>query len=279
MSSDHPQIVKDFMPGWQYLEFECLKTFVSHISFFLCAGVYYFSKIVNYSDLEPLKPASTTVQGVEWDFLMFWCFFVDVNNPLPRWVLSTDRLPSFFLSKQKILYKTPNLPAIEPLLLSGGFWVQKEIQEQSFSQNHLTGWSKPKYVFFQQNYPKLLIMWTQLATTETLGHYRARLAESDYNQTVELKSRWCFTWSVGILIGHPRHVLDDYKYTANYLEKWVIKSTGGASMEFHDFAHLDCPLSSISESGHFVLARWTDEAKTAMEITAFKVTSSWHLVL
>ena len=77
-----------------------------------------------------------------------------------------------------------------------------------------------------------------------------------------------------ILIGHPRHVLDDYKYTDNYLEKWVIKSTGGASMEFHDFAHLDCPLSSISESGHFVLARWTDDAKTAMEITAFKVTSS-----
>ena len=35
MSSD-PGIVKDFMPGGQYLEFddECLKTFVSHISFF-----------------------------------------------------------------------------------------------------------------------------------------------------------------------------------------------------------------------------------------------------
>ena len=32
--------------------------------------------------------------------------------------------------------------------------------------------------------------WHQLATTETLGHYGARLAESDYNQTVELKSRF-----------------------------------------------------------------------------------------
>ena len=73
--------------------------------------------------------------------------------------------------------------------------------------------------------------------------------------------------------------MDDYKYTDNYLEKWVIKSTGGASMEFHDFAHLDCPLSSISESGHFVLARWTDDAKTAMEITAFKVTSLLQLYL
>ena len=31
--------------------------------------------------------------------------------------------------------------------------------------------------------------WVQLATTETLGHYGVRLAESDYNQTVELKSR------------------------------------------------------------------------------------------
>ena len=68
-----------------------------------------------------------------------------------------------------------------------------------------------------------------------------------------------------------RHVLDDYTYTADYLQKWVIKSAGGAGMEFHEFAHLDCPLDSIRESGFYILAKWTDDARTAMEITAFRV--------
>ena len=68
-----------------------------------------------------------------------------------------------------------------------------------------------------------------------------------------------------------RHVLDDYTYTPDYLHKWVIKSAGGAGLEFHEFAHLDCPLDSIRESGHFIVAKWTDDERTALEITAFKV--------
>jgi len=155
-------ILKDFMPG-----------------------VYYFSKIVNYSDLPPLKPASTIVEGV-------------------RWIVGQDG------EQGKVIFP------------------------ESFNG----------------------VIATELATTETLGHYGVRLAESDYNQTVELKSR---------------HVLDDYTYTPDYLQKWVIKSAGGAGMEFHEFAHLDCPLDSIRESGHYIVAKWTDDARTAMQITAFKV--------
>ena len=75
-----------------------------------------------------------------------------------------------------------------------------------------------------------------------------------------------------------RHVLDDYTYTADYLQKWVIKSAGGAGMEFHEFAHLDCPLDSIRESGHYILAKWTDDERTALQITAFKVSASLSIV-
>ena len=77
-----------------------------------------------------------------------------------------------------------------------------------------------------------------------------------------------YYWSALTL---SRHVLDDYTYTGDYLQKWVIKSAGGAGMEFHEFAHLDCPLDSIRESGYYVLAKWTDDSRTALEITAFKV--------
>jgi len=155
-------IIKDFMPG-----------------------VYYFSKIVNYSDLPPLQPASTIVPGV-------------------RWIVGQDG------EQGKVIFP------------------------ESFNG----------------------VIATELATTETLGHYGVHLAESDYNKTVELKSR---------------HVLDDYTYTPDYLQKWVIKSAGGAGMEFHEFAHLDCPLDSIRESGHFIVAKWTDDERTALQITAFKV--------
>ena len=51
----------------------------------------------------------------------------------------------------------------------------------------------------------------------------------------------------------------------------MIKSTGGAGMEYHDFAHLDCPLGNIRESGHFVAVKWVDMEETVMELTAFKV--------
>ena len=77
-----------------------------------------------------------------------------------------------------------------------------------------------------------------------------------------------YCWSALTL---SRHVLDDYTYTGDYLQKWVIKSAGGAGMEFHEFAHLDCPLDSIRESGFYILAKWTDDDRTAMEITAFRV--------
>ena len=81
MASDDG-ILKDFMPGiatvavlkrnnysklyFQDMIFQKSKhmcaSFKLHMTFM--TGVYYFSKIVNYADLDPLKPASTIVKGV-----------------------------------------------------------------------------------------------------------------------------------------------------------------------------------------------------------------------
>ena len=36
------------------------------MSHYSISGIYFFSKIINYSDLPPLKPASTLVMGVRW---------------------------------------------------------------------------------------------------------------------------------------------------------------------------------------------------------------------
>lgn len=51
--SDDKGIVKDFLPG-------------GNCGVEPSSGVYHFSKIVDYSDLPPLKPASTIVSHIKW---------------------------------------------------------------------------------------------------------------------------------------------------------------------------------------------------------------------
>ena len=84
--------------------------------------------------------------------------------------------------------------------------------------------------------------------------------------------------------------MDDMTYSDNFFSKWVNRSGGGPSLEWVDSPNLDCPLSryflsilvkkitnngifflSMGDSGHFVLARWTQEDNTEIEMTAFKV--------
>lgn len=152
-------------------------------------GIYFFSKIINYSDLPPLKPASTLVAGVKWQV-------------------------------------GPDGKSFPKLQFPPGF--SGEIA-------------------------------SEIATTETLDYYGARMAESSFRESVELKTRHC---------------LDDFTYAPDYLSRWVERSAGGAALEYHEeFAHLDCPLESIANSGHYVLAKFTDDENTELEITAFKVPS------
>ena len=69
--------------------------------------------------------------------------------------------------------------------------------------------------------------------------------------------------------------MQDFDYKDNYLEKWVTNPEGanGAALEHHGFAHLDCPLKAMRESGHYILAKFLNEEKTKIAITAFKVRS------
>ena len=50
----------------------------------------------------------------------------------------------------------------------------------------------------------------------------------------------------------------------------------GAGLEHHAFAHLDCPLTPMKSSGHFVLAKFLNEQKTIISVTAFQVNQIVH---
>jgi len=153
-------------------------------------GVYDFHSIVKFSDLPPIKPASTIIEGVRWED-------GDLDGE---------------------------------------------------------GHKRPGKLHFPLDFNGEI--FTELATTETLHHYGASLAESTRGEQVELAARQC---------------LDDFTYAPNYLSKWVEMSAGGAGLEQHGFAHLDCPFERIGESGYYVLAKFNDEERTELEITAFQV--------
>ena len=94
-----------------------------------------------------------------------------------------------------------------------------------------------------------------MASTETLHYYGAQLLETS-QEKVSLESR---------------HVLQDFTYSPDYLQSFVMSEGGGAALEHHDFAHLDCPLTAMEDSGHFVIAKFLNQEKTKIAITGFQV--------
>jgi len=151
-----------------------------------------------------------------------------------------DYLPGNYSTAD--LVKFDDLPPIKPVstIIRGIHWIQGEP-------------GKPSRLVFPDNFSGELE--TDIATSETLAYYGAYLAEST-SENFTLDSR---------------HVLQDFTYGNDYFESWVLQGAGGSGMESHDFSHLDCPLTPMKKSGYFVLAKWLDDARTSMEITAFQV--------
>ena len=104
----------------------------------------------------------------------------------------------------------------------------------------------------------------QVASTETLHFYGAKLLESSPPQER--------------VILDSRHVLQDFTYSPDYLQSFVMREGGeggegggGAALKHHDFAHLDCPLTAMEYSGHFVIAKFLNQEKTKIAMTGLQV--------
>jgi len=150
-----------------------------------------------------------------------------------------DILPGSYSAAN--LVKFDDLPSIKPVST-----IVKNVQWTGEA-------GKPGKLIFPDHFTGELE--SDIATSETLGYYGAFLAESA-NENFNLDSR---------------HVLNDFTYGNDYFESWVLKGAGGSGIEKHDFSHLDCPLTPMKKSGHFILAKWLNDDKTTIEITAFQV--------
>ena len=102
----------------------------------------------------------------------------------------------------------------------------------------------------------------EVATNEYLAYYGAALANRN-PERVFLKYRHC---------------VQDITYHHDYLEAYVTSETalGGAGIERHDFAHLDCPLED--DSGTFIIAKHSDDGEE-LHITGFKIPTRHTLYL
>ena len=102
----------------------------------------------------------------------------------------------------------------------------------------------------------------EVATNEHLAYYGATLATGNQLQ-------------VSLLY---RHGIQDFTYQNDYLEAYVTSETalGGAGIERHDFAHLDCPLED--DSGTFIIAKHSDDGEE-LHITGFKIPTRHTLYL
>ena len=96
----------------------------------------------------------------------------------------------------------------------------------------------------------------EIATNEHLAYYDCSLATGNQMQ-------------VSLLY---RHGLQDFTYENNYLQDYVTHEdgAGGAGLETHEFAHLDCPLED--DAGVFVIGKQlTVDGGNELHLTAFKV--------
>ena len=96
----------------------------------------------------------------------------------------------------------------------------------------------------------------EIATNEHLAYYDCTLATGNQMQ-------------VSLLY---RHGLQDFTYENNYLQDYVTHEdgAGGAGLETHEFAHLDCPLED--DAGVFVIGKLlTVDGGNELHLTAFKV--------
>ena len=96
---------------------------------------------------------------------------------------------------------------------------------------------------------------SEIATGEHLAYYGCTLADGNQLQ-------------VSLLY---RHGIQDFTYENNYLDEYVtgdkaLGALGGAGIERHAFAHLDCPLED--DSGFFVIGKYQDDL---LHLTGFKV--------
>lgn len=92
----------------------------------------------------------------------------------------------------------------------------------------------------------------ELATSVLLDFYGCTLIDSNSATLIEL---------------HDEHVIQDFFYAKDYFNRYA-RQCGG--LEVHNFAHVDCPLDSLDESGVFILGKWSEEGD-ALLLTAFRV--------
>lgn len=115
---------------------------------------------------------------------------------------------------------------------------------------------------FPSNFDGLVAI--DIGTSANLSYYGATLTNTRPDDTITLSMR---------------HVIQDFTYSDNYLEDYVMNVNGnnGAGLERHGFTHLDCPLDS--DNGTFVIGKFIDDGETILQLTGFQIPARHCMLL
>lgn len=96
----------------------------------------------------------------------------------------------------------------------------------------------------------------EIGTNEYISYYGCTITNTRPNDEVTL---------------HMRHAIEDFTYSANYLQEYILNKNGnnGAGLERHSFSHVDVP--KYRDNGIFMLAKFVDEEETIMHLTGFQI--------
>ena len=108
------------------------------------------------------------------------------------------------------------------------------------------------------------VIENDIGTSANLSYYGAILTNTRPDDKITLSMR---------------HLIQDFTYSDNYLEDYVMNVNGnnGAGLERHGFTHLDCPLNS--DNGTFVIGKFIDNDETILHVTGFRIPARHGMLL
>ena len=190
----------------------------------------------------------TSIEGARW------AGFANFNRTVPMGfddkisVMKSigevkDVLPGTY--KHSNFFRFSDIPVLKPRYT--------EVRGVKWVTNKETGKGSLQ---FPPDFDVLSNIEVELGTSEFVSYYGCCITNTRQDDEVTLEMR---------------HAIEDFRYSPNYLQDWILNKNGnnGAGVERHAFSHIDLPKDR--DNGIFLLGKFEDDEETILHLTGFHI--------